>query len=189
MGLRRFKKYAIGAAGMLVLVVAVVLATGSGSAVAAQITNVFVTNDAAHPVPVRATNTDANGNVKVHEQGTANVNVSGGTVNVGETPVLTELREDTSHAIGTHFCMDPIVGSNLSLSAIGDSVTFEFQTGGACDQFGNYNGGGVSFALDVAANSTVSIPLHDRLPANYYNAECDSGTTCRFSFALVGQAP
>lgn len=63
MGLRRFKKYAIGAGGMLVLVAAVVLATGSGSAVAAQITSVFVTNDASHPVPV-------------HEQGTANVNVT-----------------------------------------------------------------------------------------------------------------
>jgi hypothetical protein len=58
--MQRFKKYAIGAGGMLVVVAAIVLATGSGSAVAAQITSVFVTNDAAHPVPV-------------HEQGTANV--------------------------------------------------------------------------------------------------------------------
>jgi len=58
MRVRGLKKYAIGAAGMLALVMAVVLATGSGSAVAAQIVNVFVTNDASHPVPV-------------HEQGTA----------------------------------------------------------------------------------------------------------------------
>jgi hypothetical protein len=71
--MRRFKKYAIGAGGMLVLVAVIVLATGTGSAVAAQITSVFVTNDAAHAVPVHANNTDANGNLKVHEQGTANV--------------------------------------------------------------------------------------------------------------------
>jgi hypothetical protein len=71
--MQRFKKYAIGAGGMLVLVVAIVLATGSGSAVAAQISSVFVTNDAAHAVPVHANNTDANGNLKVHEQGTATV--------------------------------------------------------------------------------------------------------------------
>jgi hypothetical protein len=59
---RGWKKYGVGAGGMLVLVAAIVLATGGGSAVAAQITSVFVTNDAAHPVPV-------------HEQGTANVNL------------------------------------------------------------------------------------------------------------------
>jgi hypothetical protein len=50
---RTWKKYGVGAGGMLVLVMAVLLATGWGSAVAAQITNVFVTNDAAHPVPVQ----------------------------------------------------------------------------------------------------------------------------------------
>jgi hypothetical protein len=71
--MHRFKKYAIGAGGMLVLVAAIVLATGSGSAVAAQITSVFVTNDASHAVPVRDQNLDANGNVKVHEQGTSTV--------------------------------------------------------------------------------------------------------------------
>jgi hypothetical protein len=48
------KKYAIGAGGMLVLVMAVLLATGGGSAVAGQISSVFVTNDAAHAVPVQA---------------------------------------------------------------------------------------------------------------------------------------
>jgi hypothetical protein len=74
--MQRFKKYAIGAGGMLVVVVAIVLATGSGSAVAAQITNVFVTNDASHPVPVREQNRDASGNIKVHEQGTANVQLA-----------------------------------------------------------------------------------------------------------------
>jgi hypothetical protein len=65
MRLRRFRNYAIGAGGMLVLVMAILLATGWGTAVAAQITNVFVTNDASHAVPVR-------------EQGTTNVNVTNG---------------------------------------------------------------------------------------------------------------
>jgi hypothetical protein len=52
MRLQRLKKYALGAVGMLVLVMAILLATGWGSAVAAQISNVFVTNDASHAVPV-----------------------------------------------------------------------------------------------------------------------------------------
>jgi hypothetical protein len=74
MRVQRFKKYAIGAGGMFVLVMAILLATGWGSAVAAQITSVFVTNDAAHPVPV-------------HEQGTANVSVGNSpTVTIGGTP-------------------------------------------------------------------------------------------------------
>ena len=51
------------------------LATGGGSAVAAQIANVFVTNDASHAVPVPEQALD-NANLKVHEQGTANVNVT-----------------------------------------------------------------------------------------------------------------
>jgi hypothetical protein len=52
MRLRGWKKYGAGAGGMLVLVMALLLATGWGSAVAAQVSSVFVTNDAAHPVPV-----------------------------------------------------------------------------------------------------------------------------------------
>jgi hypothetical protein len=44
---------------------------------AAPIASVFVTNDASSPVPVREQNLDANGNVKVHEQGVANVDVNG----------------------------------------------------------------------------------------------------------------
>jgi hypothetical protein len=38
-------------------------------------TNVIVSNTASNPVPVREQATDANGNLKVHEQGTATVNV------------------------------------------------------------------------------------------------------------------
>ncbi|HEY6960603.1 MAG TPA: hypothetical protein VI408_01800, partial [Gaiellaceae bacterium] len=49
---------------------------------AAPIASVFVSNDASHPVPVREQNLDANGDVKVHEQGTANVNVTNSTLAV-----------------------------------------------------------------------------------------------------------
>jgi hypothetical protein len=49
---------------------------------AQQVVNAFVTNDAAHPVPVQEQRADANGNIKVHEQGTANVNVANSVVPV-----------------------------------------------------------------------------------------------------------
>ncbi|MGF1429222.1 hypothetical protein [Kitasatospora sp. LaBMicrA B282] len=59
--------------------------------------DVLVTNDAAHPVPVQEQNTDANGNIKVHEQGTANVNVTNsalpvsGQVTVGNLPTVQQV--------------------------------------------------------------------------------------------------
>jgi hypothetical protein len=113
-----WKKYGLGAASMLVLVIAILLVSGWGTAVADQLNNVFVTNTSANPVPVsgtltinnppasplavRETNTDANGNIKVDEQGTVQVggsvsvsNLPGtqpvsGTVNVGNFPAAPE---------------------------------------------------------------------------------------------------
>jgi hypothetical protein len=67
--------WAVTVLTMVSVATIVLFFTGWGSAAAAQIGSVFVANDASHPVPVRDQNTDANGNIKVHEQGTANVNV------------------------------------------------------------------------------------------------------------------
>jgi hypothetical protein len=51
------------------------------------ITSVFVTNDESSPVPVRERNLDADGNIKVHEQGTANVSIQGvASVKLTEQP-------------------------------------------------------------------------------------------------------
>src|SRR5215210_7228978 len=56
---------------------------------ASPFTNVIVGNTAANPVPVAVQDLDANNNIRVHEQGTASVNVTNssfpvtGTVNVG----------------------------------------------------------------------------------------------------------
>jgi hypothetical protein len=51
---------------------------------AVPIASVFVTNDDSNPVPVREQNLDGNGNLKVHEQGTAAVHEQG-TANVNVT--------------------------------------------------------------------------------------------------------
>jgi hypothetical protein len=51
--------------------------------------SVFVANDAASPVPAREQNVDADGNIKVHEQGTADVNVTNTSLQVApRTPIL-----------------------------------------------------------------------------------------------------
>jgi hypothetical protein len=44
--------------------------------------SVTVDNTTTNPVPVREQNLDGNGNIKVHEQGTANVNVTNSTLQV-----------------------------------------------------------------------------------------------------------
>jgi hypothetical protein len=49
--------------------------------------SVFVANDAASPVPAREQNVDADGNIKVHEQGTSRVRVEGvPSVKLAEEP-------------------------------------------------------------------------------------------------------
>lgn len=56
----------------LSLVTIVLLVTGWGSAAADNVASVIVANTTSKPVPVQEVNTDANRNIKVHEQGTAN---------------------------------------------------------------------------------------------------------------------
>ncbi len=51
---------------------------------ASGILSVFVTNGPSHPVPAQEQNLDATGNIKVHEQGTASVNVTNTTLPVHE---------------------------------------------------------------------------------------------------------
>jgi hypothetical protein len=69
---KRLWRYGVTLAMTTSLVTIVLLVTGWGSAMAAQITNVLVSNTSANPVPVQAV-----GTLPVHEQGTANVAVSG----------------------------------------------------------------------------------------------------------------
>jgi hypothetical protein len=51
--------------------------------------SVFVANDESSPVPAREQNLDADGNIKVHEQGTADVNVTNTSLPVAPPPPVT----------------------------------------------------------------------------------------------------
>jgi hypothetical protein len=64
--MKSFRSYVAAGVGFAMLVTIIFMATGWGSAVASTISNVYVTNTSAHPVPVQ-------------EQGTSNVTISGGT--------------------------------------------------------------------------------------------------------------
>ena len=117
------------------------LATGWGSAVAANVGSVFVANTPANPVPVRQqgiadvrvtnaaavpvkeTNTDGNGNLKVHEQGTAKVSQSG-TWNVGLTGTPTVKSGDVASVLGqSSGCVTVSPGQRLKLNPNNQDVS------------------------------------------------------------------
>ena len=166
MRLRRWKKYGIGAGGMLVLVMAILLATGWGTAVAAQISNVFVTNDASHPVPV-------------HEQGTASVNVTNGSLPVApQAPI-----SDGSFAQETS-CGSPVNVGTLTASALSihmdDTITFvKLESGGAPNVAARFYG--------PALGGNASIVLALSRPVTFTQVAC--GGSGNYSLSTVGNSP
>jgi hypothetical protein len=58
---------------MVTVATVLLLVTGWGAALGANVSSVLVANKPTQPIPVTETNTDANGNIRVHEQGIATV--------------------------------------------------------------------------------------------------------------------
>lgn len=85
---------------------------------AAAVFNVFVNNDSAHAVPVREQNLDANGNIKTHEQGTANVNVTNSSLPVAPAAPITAggSAVGLSVGVGSSVFSPPAVASALSIA-------------------------------------------------------------------------
>ena len=91
----KLRRWGLTVVTMVSVATVVLLVTGWGSAVAASVSSVIVANPASNPANVKVTNTtplsvqesntDTNGNIKVHEQGTANVNVTNTSVPVHDT--------------------------------------------------------------------------------------------------------
>jgi hypothetical protein len=144
--MKSFKNYLTAGVGFAMLVTIILLATGWGSAVAAQISSVIVTNDAAHAVPVRDQNTDANGNIKVHEQGTASVNVTNTTLAV----------HDLNTTQGTNFTINGF--SDQAIDVSGYKQIRIMASGGTCDPNATANfgiiavEGGHDFLLGTTPN-------------------------------------
>jgi hypothetical protein len=119
--------------GIALLVTSVVVLGGTvfrqQVADAANLVNVFVTNDSSHPVPVREQNLDANGNIKVHEQGTASVNVTNSSLSVAPSSISGGGGAVTIQAGDSASYSPPAVASALTmtLTAEIDSVIFYYQ--------------------------------------------------------------
>jgi hypothetical protein len=81
---------------------------------------VTVDNTTANPVPVREQNLDARGNINVHEQGTASVNVTNSSLAVHEQGTAAVHEQGTANV--------NVVSSSVPVSQAGAPVTIELNT-------------------------------------------------------------
>jgi len=186
-------KGTFGRWGLTVLTMAsvgtlVLLVTGWGSAVAAQVQSVIVANTATDPAQVHeagtamvnVTNADANGNIKVAEQGTPNVNVqnfpssqtvngSVGVSNFPDAPATSVIGDDV-----TALTLKPlrlIAVANLSAYR---EVTLYIRTeepnnnaAGNCDVITDIPKTELGFPVDsFSFYSTTTIKTYDPAPPN-----------------------
>ncbi len=136
---------------------------------------------AAATLLVREQNTDANGNIKIHEQGTANVNVSS----------LPAVRAETATSFATFtLSAGPFesafhsIGNTLNTSLIGISRV----QGSSVDHaaLARYdNGGSEVFEFDVPSAGAV-IPLPQPLPIDRVGIVCEA-SACHATFSLAGK--
>ena len=148
--MKGLRKYAMTLLATASLVTIVLLVTGWGSAMAAQVQNVVVTNTASQPVPVQATET-----VPVHEQGTASVNVANSSVPVHEqgiasvqqagTPMTVHFTNLSTYTVpvGKRLLIEYVSGlsnnpKQMILEVLGGDVSvanFRFATSDASNEF------------------------------------------------------
>ena len=131
--------------------------------------NVIIGNTPSQPVPVR-------------EQGTVNVNVSGGTVALASPPLATRrvggiVGSCTPGPCSGALTFARMTASTIVLMAEGSRATFTFRDGGS--------GGPIVYSVAVAANTTTAIPLDDRLVTDYVADFCPNA--CSTSVSLLGQ--
>ena len=195
-----WRRYGGGVGLTLVLTAALLTATGWGSAVADSISKVFVTNDPAHPVPVQEQRTDASGNIKVHEQGTANANVTNdsahpvpvheqGTANVNVTNSL---------SVGSQ---EPITAGSGSVDLVSAGNTVNFGQAGIATEVQLHmtsDVAGVFFLYGTdhpatflgpssGAQADIVVPLSR--PIKFDGLQCIGDGTGRCDIAWVGGSP
>jgi hypothetical protein len=186
---QRWRRYGVGAGGMLVLVTAFLLATGWGSAAAAQITSVFVTNDSANPVPVQEQRADANGNIKIHEQGTASVRVDN-TVPVIQRNVEKAAVESVLASPGETKVVPvgPIRASLITITDMGGRGNAVVQGPGSTSEIG------LSFSLSAQSSAglgpanNVILPLSAPMSVDAVIVQCfsESPQVCFARFNVAG---
>lgn len=175
-------------------VLAVIFAFGgfAAPALAAQITNVLVTNTSSNPVPVAGTVNVGNlpasqpvsGTVSVGNfPATQNVNVSGGTISAAQQ-VSTVIKSTGFHAV------DFTEGDTFNLGASGFNVTGIALNDGLGEQDSwrlNIFGMPPSGAIKIASSSgNYFIALPQPVLASAIHAQCLSQGGCFWSIEVIG---
>jgi hypothetical protein len=173
--MKSFKSYVTAGVGFAMLVTIIFLATGWGSAVAAQVTSVFVNNDTAHPVPV-------------HEQGTATVHVNNfpATVQISQ-PANTFVAHNGWSGVIAAFQVpagpDP-AGTRYAISSVtlastgSDNSTVILSTGHA-------NGPGCVFDNEQTL-LTLAAPAHDSASASFPQPMVSDATSDAVCLEVTG---
>jgi hypothetical protein len=173
--------------GIALLVTSVVVLGGTVlrpqvAAVASSISNVFVTNDSSHPVPVREQNTDANGNIKVHEQGTANVNVTNSNLSVTAPPVSTgsEVGFQVFASSTPSTFSPPITASALVITMTPgvEDLQLILSSQGCCSPAANFEGPAVGGKSDIELALTQ--------PVKFDTIFCQGPSTDKCTISTVG---
>ncbi len=146
---------------------------------ASAVLNVFVTNDSSHPVPVREQNTDANGNIKVHEQGTANVSVTNPSLTVAPPTPVTGGGALVTGSVGINNDVGTRIATALEINMTSGVRECRLQFGASIVADVN----GPAFGGD----STVVLALTRPIEFNNIVVLGGSGDTCTVS--IVGAQP
>jgi hypothetical protein len=139
--------------------------------------SVTVNNTAGNPVPVREQNLDGSGNIKVHEQGTANVNVTNSSLTVASPAPITGGALEWSTPCPVTFPFGTVVASALTFHLSAAVVSVEFRTGNsiAFSAFGPASGGPADVNLALAR------------PISFDTIACTGSGT--FAGGIVGNSP
>jgi len=169
----------VGAVLLLSLVLGGTVFRTQAASAASAVLSVFVTNDSSHPVPVREQNTDANGNIKVHEQGTANVNVTNSSVPVSEPAVTSGATAVGLFGSSDHVFASPQIVTALAihLTAGIDAIKLRFQGLETAYFIGPLDGGNADIVLALTR------------PLEFDEVDCLGSTTDRCDVGTVGALP
>jgi len=147
--------------------------------------SVTVANTAAQAVPVREQNLDGNGNIKVHEQGTANVQVTN-AVTAASVPATQFLEGGTlliggrvSGCVASH----PVLVSSLTLTSFSGNTELTFRHPGdsSCTDTGPE-----TYAVYVGSGQTVSVTLPNPVYTGYWTIGGTLGSNCTCAFTATG---
>jgi hypothetical protein len=139
---------------------------------------VIVANPGSKPVQVQEVNTDSGGSIKVHEQGTANVNVTNSSLSLAPFPTVTggagTIRLSASD---NPFPIQPIITTGFSVD----------MSQGASELILGFQAGGASFRIPGPNNLPSSAAHHDfalTYPLKFDALFCrgSDGSFCRISW-------